>query len=117
MFDWLGTARDVLVIGYMLFVRVGVPILLTWMLGQWLQKVLRESESRSADSAAAALTDPNCALGMGAVDSHQPAVPCWLALQISGHGLKHECYTCPLYTNTGRHLHGVPAVVRQASQH
>lgn len=117
MFDWLGVARDLLVIGYMLFVRIGVPVLLTWMLGQWLQKTLQEHDQRSVESAATAHESPSCELGHQATNNSQLAVPCWLALQVSGHGLKPECYTCPLYTTTGRHLQGVPVAVRRSSKH
>ena len=108
MFDWLGLARDVLVIAYMLFVRIAVPIWLTWMLGKWLQKLLREPETKPAEL--------DTVRGMCA-EAQQPDVPCWLALQISGHGLKPACYTCPLFTNVGRRLQQAPAVVRKTEKH
>ncbi len=40
----LGIVRDVLVLGYMFVVRIGVPIMITLMLGWWLQKLLEEKE-------------------------------------------------------------------------
>lgn len=104
MNDWLALTRDVLVIGYLLVVRIGVPIWLTWMLGRWLQKVLRESDAKEAEAEAVR--------GLCA-DAQQTDVPCWLALQISGHGLKPACYTCPLYTTAGRQLQHAPALVRK----
>ncbi len=34
--------RDVLVIGYMFVLRIGVPLLLTLMIGAWLRRMLEE---------------------------------------------------------------------------
>ncbi len=36
--------RDVLVLGYMFILRIGVPLLITIMLGAWLRKLLEEKE-------------------------------------------------------------------------
>ncbi len=102
MNDWLGFARDVLVIGYLLVVRIGVPIWLTWMLGRWLQKVLHDSDAKEAES--------EVIRGLCA-EAQRTDVPCWLALQISGHGLKPACYTCPLYTTASRQLQHAPVTV------
>ncbi len=50
--------RDVLVIGYMFVLRIGVPLLITLMLGTWLRKLLEEKqpepETKQAPEAAPA---------------------------------------------------------------
>ncbi|MGB8648365.1 MAG: hypothetical protein WCF84_24225 [Anaerolineae bacterium] len=38
--------RDVLVIGYLFILRIGVPILITLMVGTWLRKLLEEKQER-----------------------------------------------------------------------
>lgn len=45
-FDLLGILRDVLVLGYLVILRIGVPILITMMGGAWLRKVLEPKEAR-----------------------------------------------------------------------
>ena len=35
-------ARDVLVLGYMFVLRIGVPLLLTLMIGAWLRRMLED---------------------------------------------------------------------------
>ena len=50
-FDWLGLIRDLFVLAYLVVLRIGVPILLTYLLGVWLQKVLRESDAAAARQA------------------------------------------------------------------
>ncbi len=39
--------RDVLVIGYMFVLRIGVPLLITLMIGAWLRKVLEEKPAET----------------------------------------------------------------------
>ncbi len=45
-FDLIGILRDVLVLGYLVILRIGVPILITMMGGAWLRKVLEPKEAR-----------------------------------------------------------------------
>lgn len=46
-FDLLGILRDVLVLGYLVILRIGVPVLITMMGGAWLRKVLEPKEARA----------------------------------------------------------------------
>ncbi len=39
--------RDVLVIGYMFVLRIGVPLLITLMIGAWLRKMLEEKPTET----------------------------------------------------------------------
>ncbi len=39
--------RDVLVIGYMFVLRIGVPLLITLMIGAWLRKQLEEKPTEA----------------------------------------------------------------------
>ncbi len=38
----ISLVRDILVIGYMFVLRIGVPLLLTLMIGAWLRKMLED---------------------------------------------------------------------------
>ena len=115
--DALGILRDVLVIAYLFILRIGVPILITFMLGAWLQKVLREPESAPQPMRGeAACAEPDEAgathcwdvkhcpenLRAQCVAAQRPDLPCWLALQVGGEGLRQTCYTCPLFTTVGQ---------------
>ncbi len=42
--DIFAIVRDVLVIAYMFVLRIGVPLLITIMIGAWLRKLLEEKE-------------------------------------------------------------------------
>lgn len=44
-FDLISILRDVLVLGYLVILRIGVPILITMMGGAWLRKVLEPKEA------------------------------------------------------------------------
>ncbi len=39
--------RDVLVLGYMFVLRIGVPLLITLMIGAWLRKTLEEKPTEA----------------------------------------------------------------------
>ncbi len=47
--DLLAILRDVMVLGYMFILRIGVPILITLMIGAWLRKLLEEKEPVSEE--------------------------------------------------------------------
>ena len=105
-FDFLGTLRDVLVIGYLFVLRIGVPLLVTLLLGSWLQKILQEPGSTPRPDTAAPKPDAHCwdtqttQAGMHAARAaaQYPDMPCWLALQVSGLGLLDACRSCPQFT-------------------
>ncbi len=52
----ISIVRDILVIGYMFVLRIGVPLLITLMVGAWLKKLLEEKqeEPEKIDEAAVA---------------------------------------------------------------
>lgn len=96
--DFGGLFRDIVVLSYMLVLRIGVPLVITFLVGKWLQKKLEQQDkivasathcwdkrktrdSRRAEQAALA----------------RPDLPCWLALQASGEGLTENCYNCSQY--------------------
>ncbi len=47
--DLIGVVRDVLVIAYMFVLRIGVPLLITLMIGAWLRKLLEEKQPVSQE--------------------------------------------------------------------
>jgi hypothetical protein len=106
--DFFGFVRDALVILYMFVLRIGVPILITLMIGAWLRRYLEERDAREAPqgSPARSGTEQHCwdvkhcpeTARVECVAAQRPDLPCWLALQVSGGGLKETCYTCPVFT-------------------
>lgn len=49
MFDQIfAFVRDVVVIGYMFVLRIGVPLITTMFIGWWLQRKLAERDAREA---------------------------------------------------------------------
>ncbi len=104
--DIFRIARDVLVVAYMLILRVGVPILITLMIGAWLRKLLEEREAREQKRPDALAAGQHCweikqcpeAEQARCAAKQHPDLPCWLALQLNGAGLKPGCYACPIYT-------------------
>ncbi len=44
--DLFAIVRDVLVIAYMFVLRIGVPLLITLMIGAWLRRMLEEKEEK-----------------------------------------------------------------------
>ena len=105
-FDILGIMRDVMVIGYMFILRIGVPILITLMIGAWLKRLLEEHEEKPVTTPLVLKSGQHCWDVVHTTDTDQvkavatqhPDLPCWLALQVSGAGVQEMCYTCPAYT-------------------
>ncbi len=56
--DLLAILRDVMVLGYMFILRIGVPILITLMIGAWLRKLLEEKEPVSEEKPVEASQTP-----------------------------------------------------------
>lgn len=48
MTELLNLVRDIMVIGYLFILRIGVPILITLMLGAWVRKLLEQPEGEPA---------------------------------------------------------------------
>lgn len=100
-----GIVRDVLVIAYMFVLRIGVPLMITLMIGWWLQRLLEEKEPAAEPQGTSAKGEPHCwevkktcdALRAQSAATQRPDLPCWLALQVSGSGLTEACYSCPLF--------------------
>ncbi len=42
----LAVVRDILVIAYMFVLRIGVPLLLTLMIGAWLRRLVEDKEEK-----------------------------------------------------------------------
>lgn len=105
--DLFGIVRDVLVIAYMFVLRIGVPIIVTLMIGAWLKRLLEEHEAKPETGPVVLKAGQHCwdvsktedAAQAKAVAGHRPDLPCWLALQVSGTGLKEMCYACPVFTS------------------
>jgi hypothetical protein len=103
--DILGIVRDALVIAYMFVLRIGVPLLITLMIGAWLKRLLEEREEKPEAAPLKLGAGQHCwdvkdspeTRQAKAVGAQRPDLPCWLALQVSGTGLKEICYTCPVF--------------------
>ncbi len=103
--DFLAVVRDVLVVAYMFVLRIGVPILITLMIGAWLKRLVEEKDKPEQVTAPAS-SELHCwdikkcseAEQAKCIARQRPDLPCWLALQVDGEGLKEMCYTCPVYT-------------------
>lgn len=104
--DIFGIVRDLFVIAYMFVLRIGVPIIVTLMVGAWLKRLLEEHEDKPEVTTAVLKPGQHCwdiaksddAENARAVAAKRPDLPCWLALQITGAGLKEMCYACPVFT-------------------
>jgi hypothetical protein len=103
--DLFAIVRDALVIAYMFVLRIGVPILITLMIGAWLRRLLEEREEKPAEAPLALQAGQHCwdithtpdSEEARAMSAQRPDLPCWLALQVSGAGLKEMCHTCPVF--------------------
>ncbi len=106
--DLLGIVRDALVIAYLFVLRLGVPLLITLMIGAWLKQWLEEHAAKVEPQAQPTLRlngrhcwevrhTPETEQAKAAAEQ-RPDLPCWLALQVDDGGLKQMCYTCPLFT-------------------
>lgn len=112
--DLFAIVRDVLVIAYLFVLRIGVPILITLMIGAWLKRALEEHEEKLETAPITLKAGQHCwnvsktrdAEQAQAAAAQRSDLPCWLALQVNGAGLKDMCYACSVYTSS------TPAVVR-----
>jgi hypothetical protein len=95
MNDILTILRDVLIVGYLFVLRIGVPILITLLIGVWLQKWLQEPQASAEPTRADLKTGAHCweikncseTQRAQCAAAQRPDLPCWLALQVSGPGL------------------------------
>lgn len=94
--------RDAIVLTYMLFLRIGVPLLVIVFVGKWIQRKMAETDLREQRER---VGEPYCwdvrkdsqsAYALRAAAAH-PELPCWLAVQSEGGGLTEECFNCPRY--------------------
>jgi hypothetical protein len=94
--------RDVIVLGYMVVLRIGVPLAITILAAVWLQRKLAEQDKAEER---ARRGEPHCwntheteqtQRARLAAEAH-PEMPCWLAVQAHGDGLSEECFECPRY--------------------
>lgn len=105
--DAVGIVRDVLVLVYLFTLRLGVPLIITLMFGSFLQHWLSQQDAKEMigqqqfeTTAPCCWETKNCpeAVRENCAAHQHPELPCWLALQVAGYGLKEQCYACPLYT-------------------
>lgn len=101
--DWGALLRDAIILAYMFILRIGVPLLITILLGKYIQRKLEErdlAERRMLHGEPYCWErreTPQTRRAKWAAVAH-PDLPCWLALQVSGEGLLEGCYTCPRFT-------------------
>jgi hypothetical protein len=102
MFPDLGAIwQDAVVLGYMCGLRVGVPLLITIMLGKYLQRRLEERDREELAARHAFCWDSAKTIDSeraSRASALRPDLPCWLALQVSGGELTEKCYDCPLFS-------------------
>ncbi len=112
----LAFVRDVAVIGYMFVLRIGVPLLITLMIGAWLRRLLEEHEPQPAEELARLGPDQHCWDVKRSAETdraktlaaQRPDLPCWLAMQVGGAPLSDMCRSCPVYARQS----AVPATVK-----
>ncbi len=110
------TIQDILVIGGMFFLRIGLPLLIVMGIGyliqRWLEPkavqeqfegMVRSAQEQRASSATAAKPCweiKNCSAEARAACAavQQPDIPCWLARQIAGQPLPEGCAACQVRT-------------------
>ncbi len=99
----------------MFFLRIGVPILITLLIGRWLEKKLAPREE-PVSATLQTHSAPQVTRSGNIIQVHcwnlkrcetarraecaafkRPDLPCWLALQADGGKLREECFTCALY--------------------
>jgi hypothetical protein len=105
--DAIAILRDVLVLIYLFVLRLGVPLIVTLMFGSFLQHWLQQQDAKEAIARRQYDADAPCcwetkncpeSVRANCAAYHHPELPCWLALQVAGYGLKEQCYACPLYS-------------------
>jgi hypothetical protein len=114
--DFGATLRDVIVLAYMIFLRVAVPLLITLFIGKWIQRKMAEQELREQR---ARMGEPYCWDNRNTAQTQRaklaaaahPELPCWLAVQSAGGGVIETCYSCPRYTVQAEHTNGNPVEV------
>lgn len=94
--------RDGIVLAYMLFVRVGVPLLIIVMTGTWIRRRMAERDMQEQRARTGepycwdARTSAQTTSAKQAAAAH-PELPCWLAVQSEGGGVMESCFNCPRY--------------------
>jgi hypothetical protein len=111
----LAFVRDLFVLAYMFVLRIGVPIIITLMIGAWLRHLLEEKEhkpvavtpppgsnKRCWDMARTSETEQARSMALA-----RPDLPCWLAVQVSGKrlGMCHSCSVYQGHSTTQVHAH------------
>lgn len=100
--DFGAMLRDGIVLSYMLFLRVGVPLLVIVFSGKWIQRRMFETDLREQR---AHMGEPYCwDIRNDTQTAHAkisaaayPELPCWLAVQQDGGGVTDACFNCPRY--------------------
>ncbi len=102
---------ETIIVLFMFFLRIGVPIAITLLIGRWLEKRLAPREgSRPAG------VEPQITRNGKVIHLHcwevkrcppaqraqcaafkRPDLPCWLAIQAEGGKVRAECFACSFY--------------------
>jgi hypothetical protein len=109
--DNVALLRDAVVLTYMLFLRIGVPLLVIVFAGKWIQRRMAETDLREQR---ARRGEPYCwDLRRNAQTTNAknaalayPELPCWLAVQSAGGGVTESCFNCPRYAVQPGHSAG-----------
>ena len=110
--DSLTQTLDVI---FMFVLRLGVPIVITLLIGYWLEKRLAAPQESKENGTSIPKTARYTRTG-NIIQIHcwdlkrceqsqraqcaafqHPDLPCWLAIQADGGKLREECFTCSLY--------------------
>lgn len=94
--------RDGIVLSYMVLLRVGAPLLVIVLTGNWIRQRMAERDMREQG---ARQGEPYCwdtRINTQTVSAKQaaaahPELPCWLAVQSEGGGVTESCFNCPRY--------------------
>jgi len=119
---WGNLLRDLLVLTYMFATRIGVPILITWGIGHWLRQRLQATEHQPIPPLKIEPAETRHCWEVKKCDPatreqcpayQKPALPCWLALQVSGQTISPQCYACQMFAQPSPAASNLCAVTRQ----
>lgn len=114
--DLAAMLRDGIVLAYMIFLRVGAPLLVIWFVGKWIQRKMSDADMHEQR---VHLREPYCwdkrntaqtQRAKTAAAAH-PDLPCWLAVQQAGEGVTEACFNCPRYALQETHPERKPVEV------
>ena len=105
--DIFPVLRDVIVLGYMFFLRIGLPLLCIVLIGKWIQVKMTQVDRREQIARQGepycwqSENTPQTRRAQAAAEKY-PDLPCWLAVQHAGGGVTEDCVQCPRYAVPGK---------------